>query len=185
MKAINLWLDSYDDIYSDFDSRHYQARKISEDLLAELKIEIKNIPDSRGMIFFLPQTERNNASEKIIASSLHRFFSAQFKFHHHLCRQKLINGLLFLTAGVLVMLLNSWIIYTARASFLIICLKVLLEPAGWFLLWAGLDFLLYDLAEFRRNEHFYRILSEMTICFQSSVPAIPPDPTPADHVIDD
>lgn len=168
MKGINLWLDSYDDIYSDFDSRHYQARKISEDFLAELQVEIKNLPDTRNMILFLPPQERNEEAEKVIASSLHHFFSSQFKRHQHICRQKLTKGLLFLIVGVMVMLLNSWIIYRARESFLIICLKVLLEPAGWFLLWAGLDFLLYDFAGFKKTENFYSVLSEMRIYFESS-----------------
>ncbi|MCC8426624.1 hypothetical protein [Mucilaginibacter sp. UR6-11] len=167
--GINLWLDSYDDIYSDFDSRHYQARKISEDFLAELRVEIKNLPDTRNMILLLPAEMRNEAAEKIIAPGLHHFFTSQFRWHHNLYRQKLTKGLLFLIVGVMVMLLNSWIIFRAQESFIIICLKVLLEPAGWFLLWAGLDFLLYDLAGFKRTEHFYRALSEMKIYFQSSV----------------
>lgn len=30
MIEINLWLDSYDDMYSDFDSRQYEKRRISK-----------------------------------------------------------------------------------------------------------------------------------------------------------
>lgn len=30
MTEINLWLDSYDDMYSDFDSRQFEKRIISE-----------------------------------------------------------------------------------------------------------------------------------------------------------
>ena len=34
---LSIWLDSYDDIYSDFDSRQYLKRRVSEDFLYELK----------------------------------------------------------------------------------------------------------------------------------------------------
>ena len=172
MTGINLWLDSYDDIYSDFDSRHYLTRRISEDFLAELQTEIKNSPVTRNMILLLPAGERNEGTEKVIGSSLHKFFIGQAKLHRNQCRRKLHKGLLFLTFGVIVMLLNSWIIYRSSESFLIICLKVLLEPAGWFLLWAGLDFLLYDFSGFKKTETFYRALSEMRIYFQTSKESI-------------
>ena len=41
MVEINLWLDSYDDIYSYFESRHYLKRRISEDFLHEFRTEMK------------------------------------------------------------------------------------------------------------------------------------------------
>jgi len=176
-KGIYLWLDSYDDIYSDFDSRHYQSRKISEDFVAELRFEIKNLPDSPNMILFLTARKRKKSLELVIAPSLHSFFTSQFKWHRDLCQQKLTKGLLLLIIGVMVMLLNSWLIYGAPVSFLFVCIKVLLEPAGWFLLWAGLDFLFYDFSDFRKTRDFYSILSRMKIYFQSSVsaPSKPPE----------
>jgi hypothetical protein len=41
MSEISLWLDNYDDIYSDFDSRHFLKRRISEDFLHELRLSKK------------------------------------------------------------------------------------------------------------------------------------------------
>ena len=37
MADISLWLDDYDDLFSDFDSRNYLKRRVSEDFLEELK----------------------------------------------------------------------------------------------------------------------------------------------------
>jgi len=168
MTGINLWLDAYEDIYSDFDSRHYLTRRISEDFLAELLIELKNSPDARNMILSLPAQQRDEATEKVIASSLHKFFTGRFKLHAQLCRKKLSKGLSFLIFGVILMLLNSWIIYRSNVTYLLICLRVLLEPASWFLLWAGLDFLFYNYAGLKKNKNFYQALSKMHINFQSS-----------------
>ena len=66
------------------------------------------------------------------------------------------------------MLLNSWVSYRSAESFTAIALRVLLEPAGWFLVWAALDFLFYDFTELKKERNFYERLSEMRIHFKSS-----------------
>jgi hypothetical protein len=170
MAELNLWLDSYDDIYSDFDSRHYLKRRISEDFLHELRTEMKYREHHHAgdMVLLLAQERRDEPAEKVIAKSLTDFFSAQFYFHRDKCGKKLKNGLLFFTAGVIIIVLNSWVSYYAAASFSVITLKVLLEPAGWFLLWAALDFLFYDFAELKKERFFFKELSEMHIHFKPS-----------------
>ena len=47
-------------------------------------------------------------------------------------------------------------------------LKVLLEPASWFLVWAALDFLFYDFAELKKERNFYKEISGRHIHFKSS-----------------
>ena len=169
MAELNLWLDSYDDIYSDFDSRNYIKRRISEDFLQELRTEMKYKEQHAGdMVLLLPQEHRDEPAEKIIAGSLNDFFTNQFRFHQDKCRKKMNKGILLLVAGVVIMLLNSWISYHATESFPVIGLKVLLEPAGWFLLWAALDFLFYDFAGLKKEKIFYKELMDMHIHFKSS-----------------
>lgn len=169
MAELNLWLDSYDDIYSDFDSRHYLKRRISEDFLHELRTEMKYTKDhAANMILLLPAEKRDESSEKIIVDSLTDFFTSQFGLHQDKCRKKLTMGILLLVTGILVMLFNSWISYNLQESFPVIGLKVLLEPAGWFLLWAALDFLFYDFTSLKKERNFYKELSEMRIHFKSS-----------------
>lgn len=100
MAELNLWLDSYDDIYSDFDSRHYLRRRISEDFLYELRTEMKyNEHHAGDMVLLLPQERRDEPAEKIIADSLTDFFARQFRFHHDKCRKKLNKGILLFTLG--------------------------------------------------------------------------------------
>ncbi len=155
MAELNLWLDSYNDIYSDFDSRHYLKRRISDDFLYELRTEMKYKEHHAGdMVLLLPLERRDEPSEKIIADSLTDFFSSQFRFQQDKCRKKLNKGNLLLVAGVIIMLINSWVSYSSRESFPITGIKVLLEPAGWFLLWAALDFLFYDFAELEKRTKF-------------------------------
>ncbi len=169
MPEMNLWLDSYDDIFSDFDSRHYLKRRISEDFLHELHIEMKHMDHyADDMLLLLPAQQRNEDAEKIIKTSLVNFFKTQFNIHSNICRKKLNKGISFLISGILLMLFNSWLSYYRSESFFAVGLKVLLEPAGWFLLWIALDFLYYDHAELKKEKNFYRQLSEMHVHFKSS-----------------
>lgn len=169
MKELEFWLDSYDDIYSDFDSRHYLKRRISEDFLHELRVELKyQTHPARDMVLLLPQDRRVQTSEQIISDSLKDLFSSQFRLHQDKCRKKRNKGILLFLSGILVMLLNSWVSYRSAESFPAIALRVLLEPAGWFLVWAALDFLFYDFAELKKERDFYKRLSEMHIHFKSS-----------------
>jgi hypothetical protein len=169
MAEINLWLDSYDDIYSDFDSRHYLKRRISEDFLHELRTEMKYKKDhASDMVLLLPPEQRNETTEKIIAGSLPDFFKNRFQFFREKCRMKLNNGILLFATGVIIMLLNTWVSYRSPASFPILFLKVVLEPAGWFLIWAAFDFIFYDFAELNKEKTFYRQLSETHVHFKPS-----------------
>jgi hypothetical protein len=120
------------------------------------------------MILLLPDERRAEEAEKIIAESLTDFFAGQFRFHSNKCRMKRNRGILVLSAGLVIMLVNLSAGYFGGTSFVVQAVKVLLEPAGWFLLWAGLDFLFYDFAELKKGMDFYKKLSGMHIRFKSS-----------------
>lgn len=171
MAELTLWLDSYDDIYSDFDSRHYYKRRISEDFLYELQREMKHKEDkASGLLLLLPEDQRNEAIENSIAASLSVFFQKQFQQYQDKCHRKLSKGLMFLFGGIVIMLGNTWINYKFGSSFqiIIISLKVLLEPAGWFLVWTAFDSLFYDLNMVKKDRDFYQSLSETQTRFGSS-----------------
>ena len=72
---ISIWLDSYDDIFSDFDSRPLSERTVSDDFLSE----VRKVCDekSRNKIHLklsIPESLRNTEDEKIIIKRLHLFF---------------------------------------------------------------------------------------------------------------
>lgn len=169
MAELSLWLDTYDDIYSDFDSRHYVRRRISEDFLHELRMELKYRKDhSPDLVLLLPQEVRQENEERVIADSLNDFFTLRYHYHKEKCNQKMNNVVILFISGIVVILLNSWISYKAGASFLIIGLRILLEPAGWFLFWAAFDFLFYDFFDLKKEREFYKTLSEMHVHFKPS-----------------
>jgi hypothetical protein len=170
MSELSLWLDSYDDIYSNFDSRNYLRRRISDDFLHELHNALKYKKERvNDMLLLLPQESRSETNEQIIVDSLQDFFKQQYSYMADKCRKKLYNGLWLIVTGFLIMSINLFIGYKMVATTLpLIALKVLLEPAGWFLIWAAFDFLFYGYKDLLKEKRFYSELAEMKIHFRSS-----------------
>ena len=169
MSELSLWLDYYDDIYSDLDSRHYGKRRISDDFLYELRNALKyKETRTNDLIFLLPADKRNEENEKVITGSLKEFFALRCGNSADKCRRKFNKGVLFGTAGIIIMIANALTGFKAPVSFPIVAVRVVLEPAGWFLLWASFDFLFYDWKELKKEREFFRELAEITIHFKSS-----------------
>jgi hypothetical protein len=169
MAELSLWLDYYDDIYSDFDSRHYGKRRISDDFLYELrnalKYREKRIND---LILLLPGDKRNEPDEKMIAASLKDFFSSRYGNSANRCRRKLNRGIILGITGIIIMITNTFAGYNGAHTFPLVAIRVILEPAGWFLLWASFDFLFYNWQELKKERDFFKELAEMNIHFKSS-----------------
>jgi len=169
MPELSLWLDNYDDIYSDFDSRHYLKRRISEDFLHELRLSKKYKKETvTDILLLLPQEKRSEENEKIIANSLREFFKDQFRNNNDKYRKKMRTGIVLFIIGFAIMTINSYLAYKGLHSFAFSVARVILEPAGWFLLWLAFDFLIYDLRTIRKETEFFNELSQANVHFKSS-----------------
>ncbi|PZR25545.1 MAG: hypothetical protein DI535_17825 [Citrobacter freundii] len=64
MAELSLWLDNYDDIYSDFDVRTLLKRRVSEDSVYELGMTYKRKEENTDLLLntsFQCQAELNKA----------------------------------------------------------------------------------------------------------------------------
>ncbi len=169
MTELSLWLDEYTDIYSDFDSRHYLKRRISEDFLNELKTALKYKDEkSDVLVLILPKEKRDYKDEILIIESIKNFFTQQLSFYKTKSSKKLQNGIGLLVTGLLIMVTNSFFTMLNKHNFMLTTLKLVLEPAAWFLLWIGFDFLVYHFVDLNKEKRFFKTLSIMNIHFQSS-----------------
>ena len=169
MEEISLWLDSYDEIYSDFDSRQYIKRRISEDFLHELRLELKYIETNvQQLNLFIPSSFRNKELEVLIAPSLLAYFTKLYEFHQAKFKTKTKNGLYYLLFGIILMFLNSFLVYHLASNFIVKVLNLLFEPASWFLIWLGFDVLFYDLKALKIETNFFDRLRSLNIVFKSS-----------------
>ncbi len=169
MSQISLWLDTYDDIFSDFDPRPYSQRSLSDDFLSEAKKASRDKKDKLELRLLIPEAQRDLKSEAVIKKRLHEHFSK----HMHMIRKEIKDtrtkaiGMIFL--GVFFMLsatyINSLKFETTILVFISRFLFVLLEPTGWFTVWFAFDKFFYTAELKKTGYNFNEKMSKCEIIF--------------------
>ena len=91
---LSLWLDDYDDIYSDFDSRNYLKRRVSSDFINELRISLKNKNEKiNDLVILLPQGKRDTSTEQKITRNLKNYFNRQLYLNTEKYNKDLKRGI--------------------------------------------------------------------------------------------
>lgn len=167
-RDISIWIDNYDDIFSDFDPRPYSERNISDDFLFEVrKVSIESDFRIKELKLLVPTSLRNNETEKIIIERLQSYFKKNLFHFERKVKNEKKRGLLFTLAGMSIMILASYFSYLKWDSFIKHVLVVLLEPAGWFMVWTGLDHFVFSPRERKPELEFHKKLSNCNIIFIS------------------
>ena len=177
MSEISLWLDTYDDIFSDFDPRPYSQRALSDDFLSEAKKASKEKTSGRiGLIFLIPSEKRNTELEGVIRRRLHEHFRKHYSLLEEEVKKVRTNGVLTALAGFFFMLVASYASLKRADSFFFNVLLVLIEPAGWFITWFGLDQVFYTSNQKKPDVEFYGKMAKCDIEFISlTCPVNPKD----------
>lgn len=161
--VISLRLAQYDDIFSDFDIRPYSSRSLSVDFLDELKRAARDKKGEGGgieLVLYVPKQGRRAARDTTIKERL----MAHFKKHHHLLLQEKRHvtklGMRMCIAGFLCMIAATTIVFIGQSRNLLLSfLIVFFEPPAWFLVWEGMDQILFKAKSTQQELEFYRIMS--------------------------
>ncbi len=156
-----LRLERYEDIFSSFDIRPYAKRALSADFLEELKWAAADKADGKvELTLLMPTKDKNEYHETIIKERLTEHFR---KHHRDLLEEKrhvTRVGSAMVAAGVACMGLATLIVTAgAEQGFFFSFLVLLLEPAAWFLLWEGMDQIIFTSREKNPELEFYRKMS--------------------------
>lgn len=168
MTHISLSLDRYDDIFSDFDSRPYSQRSLSDDFLSEARKVSKDRPS--GIIelkFLIPTGKRFIAHEAIIKKRLRDYFKSQYDLLNKEINGLIKQGIVFVLLGVFFMFTSSFILfkYHQEMNFLVSFLTTLFEPAGWFLFWEGMSLVIFKSKLKKPDMEFNKKMSKCEIRF--------------------
>ena len=170
ISEISLILDNYDDIFSDFDPRPYPERALSDDFLIEAKKASRDIKSGGlSLKLMIPRKEENNEKERLIKKRL----KEHFKRHAELARleiKRIIKlGVTMTVAGSLMLFASSYISVLAgrfvTQELVLSLIYTLLEPAGWFMAWTGLDQIFYGTKEKKPEKEFYENMEKCDIVF--------------------
>ena len=162
---ISLILDTYDDIFSDFDPRPYAERALSDDFLIECNRASRDKTQEQGieLRLLIPKIKRNKPEEVKIKKRLKdHFIKHTHQKQRDLNAEKKSGGIWFVAGTVLIT--ASTLIYNREGMFFNFLL-VMLEPAGWFTIWNGLDRIFIGTKERKNELEFYQKMSKGEITF--------------------
>ncbi len=139
LQEMSIAIDTFEDIFSDFDPRDYTKRDLSDDLLNELKHRYKEAKSGQfEVIFHAPKMIHDETKEKIIVQRIKNHFrhiANQNKKDIDSLRRR---GLLYIGVGVVILALFTFANYHDWLSDLNLeILGVLFVPLGWFGVWEG------------------------------------------------
>jgi hypothetical protein len=166
ISEVSLWLDSYDDIFSDFDPRPYSQRTLSDDFLDEAKKAVKEKKTGElELRLLIPYAQRDLEKEIIIKRRLREYFRKNFLALKKERKNIEIRGSIITIIGFILLSLASIIQHSAYTTLYF--LLSLLEPIGWFSCWYGLSEIFYTLREKKPEFEFFKKMSKVDISFIS------------------
>ncbi|MBI4919512.1 hypothetical protein HY837_06270 [archaeon] len=156
LSMISLWIDDYNDIFSDFDPRPYSERALSVDFLDEANRATRDKASGQIVLKLLaPANKRKINDENTIKKRLKEHFKRRVKMAEEEIKKLKHQGLLFTVIGILLMISASFVLFKhPETSFLGSFLLVFLEPAGWFFFWEGLAMIIFESKKLKPNLEF-------------------------------
>ena len=165
---ISVWLDGYDDLFSDFDPRPHEERAVSEDFLREARTFSKEkAAGNFELILLIPHKLQNVEQETVIIKRLHEFFSSNHDQAHRAINANRRGGAGLAALSLVLLFCAAWLRSIQTDLWLVNFILVVLEPAGWFTIWTGMERLFFVPERLRSDLEFY---GKMATCMISFIP---------------
>jgi hypothetical protein len=164
---ISLSLDTYDDIFSDFDPRPYSERALSDDFLNESKKAARDKPKTVELNFLIPEKLKNLSIEAKIKRRLKEHFKKHYLELENEEKNIMKKGITVAITGFVLMIVATSLYDIPNLAFPLLFLRTIIEPSGWFMVWYGLDQIFYTKNQHKPEREFYMKMSNANITFSS------------------
>ncbi|MDD5005418.1 MAG: hypothetical protein PHS93_02815 [Candidatus Omnitrophica bacterium] len=168
LREIGVVIDTWDDIFSDFDPRPLSERTVSGDFLEELKKRYKETGTGDFIItIHAPVSLKNEESEKMVTNRLKKHFRQKFLQKQKVLTFIRMRGLMFVLIGICSLSFLTLATYYKFLSELAIQIAgIFLMPLGWFGFWEGLSKLVDTSPVVIQDEKLFEKLSKATYHFK-------------------
>ncbi|MFN3909920.1 MAG: hypothetical protein ACK4J0_01650 [Candidatus Anstonellaceae archaeon] len=140
---LGLWLDNYDDIFSDFDPRPYSKRQLSDDFLIEIKKRVKESPKGEyELAFYIQKEKREQKTESLIKKRLKDYFDFELKNMEEKVKEKDRKWGFYFITGLFILFLSAFFSSEFQKEKILVLFANLILPVGWFSVWSALDYFL-------------------------------------------
>lgn len=155
---IFIALETYDDLFSDFDIRGYGERAFSKDFLEELRLRFRKFGTMSGVdiVLLVPALRRDPGHETLIQGRMSAFFAERCA--HYIKEDKKIkrNSFLSVFTGLALLFGATFLVENFRIFPM---LKDFLLVPAWFFVWNGLDLFIKERREMGKKRDYYGTLS--------------------------
>jgi hypothetical protein len=140
----NIAIDKYDEIFSDFDPSPYQIRTVSDDFINEAKKICREKDDVlKEFNIFLLANARDEAKEILIIKRVHTYFKKKLLWHNLERKQIKRKGMFYGLGGIILLVTLTYFLSLQILPSVLQVAFIVIEPAGWFLIWMGLDYVFF------------------------------------------
>ncbi len=163
---VSLVLDTYDDIFSDFDPRPYDQRALSGDFLDAARHAARDKREGIELRLLIPKAVRSTGSEELIKQRL----KEHFRRHYRLVRKERIRyrrqAIALILAGVVIGMADALLLSTLNLDAILEdAIGIVLTPASWFTIWTGFEHLVTPPEEMGVEEEFNKKFEGAHIIF--------------------
>lgn len=140
INAIAIAIDTYDDIFSDFDPRDISRRDLSEDFIIELMGRHRQTPLGKyDIVLVAPKVIEDQSVEKKIVSRLNKYFHQKHARHTKAIHEIRAKGVLYIAAGMAILIALALFLnyYQNPDSMTFTIIGIMFTPLGWFGIWEG------------------------------------------------
>ncbi|MFA5412268.1 MAG: hypothetical protein WC350_02905 [Candidatus Micrarchaeia archaeon] len=168
LSLIHMGLDSYDDIFSDFDPSPYSERLLSEDFILEAR---RRYAEKKGggleLRFSLPEKLRSAKTEALVKRRLRDHFHAKVRDEEADIARSRKRGAIYFAAGFAVLLFVAAAPQIGPLSGIAHFIDILLVPVGWFGMFDGVELMVEAPRRFEKEINFNKRLAGATYTFFS------------------
>ena len=168
IQDISIAIDSWDDIFSDFDPSPLAMRVLSEDFLLELRKRYRETRRGNFIItIYAPLILKNDISERLVIKRLKQYF--KFRYLSLIKEQKNIKkkGIKFVFLGMLCLSSLTLITYFRIFDVLTIeLISIVLMPLGWFGIWEGFSVIIQPSPFLKQDADLFNKLSKAILRFK-------------------
>jgi len=161
---VSLILDSYVDIFSDFDPRPFSERSLSQDFLEECKRAARDQHGITELRLMIPRHKKDPREEMKIKTRLLEHFQKHFHEKEEEMRKIKRTGIIWVLLGAVILSVIILLMINAGEKSWISLLAILEIPC-WFLVWEGMGKIFLTAEEKFPEEEFYRKMARVRVIF--------------------
>lgn len=150
LQTVRIAIDTYDDIFSDFDPSPYQTRTLSVDFLKELRRRYSETPRGDFAITFtIPHPLRSERTEALVKKRVKDYFKWRLKDVEKRRAESMQKGALRLLIGIILSLLL--LVFPQLDTMPALTLMSVLI---WYVLWTGFEYIFEAARRLKRKQDF-------------------------------